>query len=74
MQHFFIQRFGKTHIVMSRVDTFPSNVADGRCGKITRMAETQYGDIFPSFNFLPLPMGISCMGLRQSGMTPSPLG
>src|SRR5678816_572659 len=45
MQHFFIQRFGKAHIIMRRVNIFCPQGAYGGCYEITRVPEREKSEI-----------------------------
>ena len=49
MQHFFIEWFYKTHIIMCRINAFCFYITDGCSGKISRVAKSKYRNIFSVF-------------------------
>src|SRR5690242_16532218 len=57
VQHLFIQRLDKTHVVMSRVEAIHLQFADGDSCKITGMSERQDSDAFAILDLTALADG-----------------
>lgn len=75
VQQFFVQRFEESQIIVGDASSrFGLGTGDGTPCFISDRSYADDSYIFPSFNFRPLPTGISSSGHFQSTNTPRPRG